>query len=41
MSKDMIPAACEAITQETGLPAYDVLEQSADELIKLIKAYLK
>jgi len=41
MAKDEILQACEAITKETGLPAFDVLEFGADELITLIKSRLK
>ena len=41
MTKEEIVPACESITEETGLPAYDVLEYGADELVNLIKSYLK
>jgi len=41
MAKDEILQACEAITKKTGLPAFDVLEFGADELITLIKSRLK
>lgn len=41
MDKSEILPACEIITAETGLPAYDVLEYGANELIKFIKTYLK
>jgi len=43
--EDMSPAeilpACKLVIQETGLPAYDVLENGADELIDLLKSHLK
>ncbi len=39
MEKDEIIPACQKITEETGLLAVDVLENGADELIKLIKTY--
>ena len=41
MSKDEILPACEAITKETGLPAFDVLEYGAEGLTELLKTYLK
>ncbi len=41
MTKDEILPACEAITKETGLPAFDVLEYGAEELVQLLKSYLK
>ena len=41
MSKEEILPACQKITDETGLPAFDVLEYGADELVKLIKSHLK
>ncbi|MDC6350177.1 DUF1611 domain-containing protein [Zeaxanthinibacter sp. PT1] len=40
MEKDEIRPACEAITKETGIPAYDVLEYGAGELVELLKNYL-
>jgi uncharacterized NAD-dependent epimerase/dehydratase family protein len=36
-----IPAECEKISAESGLPAVDVLYSGADPLIELIKKYLK
>lgn len=41
MLKDDIIPACAAITGETGLPAYDVLEYGAGELVNLLKKQLK
>ncbi|MCW3807644.1 DUF1611 domain-containing protein [Plebeiibacterium marinum] len=41
MEKDEIIPACDNITRETGLPAFDVLEYGAYELVKLLKSYLK
>lgn len=35
-----IPEACAQITQETGLPAYDVLVQGADGIVEALKMYL-
>lgn len=36
MDKSEILPACEAITKETGLPAFDVLEHGVDGLIKIL-----
>lgn len=41
MKKEEILPACEKITEETGLPAFDVLAYGADELVKLLKSYVK
>ena len=41
MEKDEILKACEMITQETGLPAFDVLEFGADELVNLLRSHIK
>jgi uncharacterized NAD-dependent epimerase/dehydratase family protein len=41
MEKDEIGPACAQITQETGLPAFDVLEHGAGELVQLLRGYLK
>jgi uncharacterized NAD-dependent epimerase/dehydratase family protein len=41
MTKEEILPACEAITKQTGLPAFDVLAHGADELIKIIEKVLK
>jgi len=41
MGKDEIVNTCEMITEETGLPAFDVLEFGADELVSLLKAHIK
>lgn len=38
LSPEQIPAACEAVTRECGLPAWDVLIQGADELAARILA---
>lgn len=40
MKKEEIRPACDAITRETGLPAFDVLEYGADGLVDLVKTYL-
>jgi uncharacterized NAD-dependent epimerase/dehydratase family protein len=36
-----IPAACQKITQDTGLPAFDVLQDGPEGLIRVILPYLK
>lgn len=41
MGKEEILPACHKITEETGLPAFDVLEYGAVELVKLLKSHLK
>lgn len=41
MTTEEIIPACNKITEETGLPAFDVLEYGAKELVKLLKSYLK
>lgn len=41
MVKEEILPACVKITEETGLPAFDVLEYGAEELVNLLKSYLK
>lgn len=41
MTREEIPAACKAITAETGLPCFDVLENGADELVDILKSKLK
>ena len=41
MTRDEILPACESIREETGLPAFDVLEYGAAELAGLIKKQLK
>ncbi len=41
MTKEEILPACAKITQETGLPAYDVLAYGADELVELLKSLKK
>ncbi|MCY1721376.1 DUF1611 domain-containing protein [Prolixibacteraceae bacterium Z1-6] len=41
MAKKEILPACARITRETGLPAFDVLEYGAEELVNLLKTYLK
>jgi uncharacterized NAD-dependent epimerase/dehydratase family protein len=37
MKETEIPQACRKITEETGLPAFDVLAFGANELIELLK----
>lgn len=41
MTKEEILPACAKISEETGLPAFDVLEYGAEELVELLKSYLK
>ena len=41
MTKEEILPACKKITEETGLPAFDVLEHGGDQLAELLKSYLK
>ena len=41
MTADEILPACEAITKETGLPAFDVLAHGADKLIEILKTIKK
>lgn len=41
MAPDEIQPACEAITEETGLPAFDVLAHGPDPLINILKEKLK
>jgi len=38
LEPEQVPAACAAITAETGLPAFDVLLDGADELVALLAA---
>ena len=41
MTREEILPACKKITEETDIPAFDVLEYGADELVELLKSYLK
>lgn len=41
MTKEEILPACAKITEETGLPAYDVLAYGAEELVELLKSLRK
>ena len=41
MELSEIPEACMKIKLETGLPAFDVLVDGGDELVKVLKSYLK
>lgn len=41
MTKDEILPACKKITEETGLPTFDVLEYGADELVDILKSYVQ
>jgi uncharacterized NAD-dependent epimerase/dehydratase family protein len=39
MEPEAVPAACQALTRETGLPAYDVLMFGAEPLVKTVLSY--
>ena len=41
MEQDEIMPACERITEETGLPAYDVLAFGADALVTLLRTHIR
>lgn len=41
MEKDEILPACTKITEETGLPAFDVLEYGAEDLVGFLRQYVK
>jgi uncharacterized NAD-dependent epimerase/dehydratase family protein len=41
MKKDEILPVCAEITKDTGLPAFDVLEYGANEMVELLKKMLK
>ena len=41
MEKDEIMPACAGITEETGLPAYDVLAFGADTLVTLLRTHIQ
>lgn len=41
MSREEIVPACKAITAETGLPAFDVLEFGAEELVALLMPHIR
>ncbi|MFZ1678841.1 MAG: DUF1611 domain-containing protein [Saprospiraceae bacterium] len=41
MTPAEIPVACRQITEETGLPAFDVLFSGPDELIQIILPYIR
>ncbi|NER09095.1 Uncharacterized conserved protein, NAD-dependent epimerase/dehydratase family [Muriicola jejuensis] len=41
MKKEEIAPACKAITDETGIPAFDVLEFGSERLVDLVKNNLK
>jgi len=41
MGRDEVPAACRALTEETGLPAFDVLYDGAGPLVELLAKLIK
>jgi len=40
LSREEMPAVCQEIQQQTGLPTVDVLLNGADEIVALLKTYL-
>ena len=40
MTAEEITPACQAITKQTGLPAFDVLAHGTDELVELLDSKL-
>ncbi len=40
MKQEEILSECKKITEETGLPAYDVLEYGSEQLVELLRSYL-
>jgi uncharacterized NAD-dependent epimerase/dehydratase family protein len=41
LSTDQIPTSCNSIQKEVGLPAFDVLQDGAGALVKILKSYVK
>ena len=41
MTPEQIEPACKAITDETGLPAFDVLAHGVEGLIKVLEQHIK
>ena len=41
MEKEEIASACANITEQTGLPAFDVLESGADRLVQLLRSHVR
>jgi uncharacterized NAD-dependent epimerase/dehydratase family protein len=41
MKQEEILSECRKITTETGLPAFDVLQYGSDQLVELLRSYLK
>ena len=41
LEADQIEAACREVTEETGLPCFDVLAHGSDGLVQLISGYLR
>jgi uncharacterized NAD-dependent epimerase/dehydratase family protein len=41
MERAEIPAACKAVEKETGLPCFDVLEEGAEALARILKEKIK
>ena len=41
MTPEEIAPACQVITQQTGLPAFDILAHGADKLIDIIEKEIK
>ena len=41
MTHEEIPVACRLITEQTGLPAFDLLLDGPDELIRIISPHIR
>jgi len=41
LSPDQIPAICDAVQKDVGLPVFDVLKDGADALVKVLESYVK
>ena len=40
LRRDEVPAACEAIRQQTGLPAFDVLLDGTNGVLDALRPYI-
>ena len=41
LSPDQIPAVCDAMQKDVGLPVFDVLKDGADALVKILESHVK
>ena len=41
LSPDQIPAVCDAMQKDVGLPVFDALKDGADALVKILESYVK